>query len=385
MSGMLRRAARRLAVQQSRSGPSNTVLGSSSVLQNRRPTHAAVWSQSRYNGGGFIKEIMNQVNAELDKNKDFKEAKKKLDDTGFSDNAAKLAEEAKKQEEKLRETATGAADKGTSFFKQMREQAGDKFGKVQAESTENDNIKKIREAMSPVTAKLSEYSAVAKEKVGKVGGKGLDYLQANLKHLQDEKKTKGLEEWRKKKVEMDKARAEARAKAEEAGEEFDDVAQAKYDEEVAKAAVEGNPEAGNAIVVKEESSWDRMGAALKDMPFLHSFYENPAFDRVFGETEIAQSIREMKDEDPKFRIAEFGDEVEHIIAPSVIQAYLDGEDEWLKLHCGEAAFAAVNASIKERKKMKVVLDRDMLQPPREVELKGAKPVDGDMPYAHNSF
>lgn len=47
--------------------------------------------------------------------------------------------------------------------------------------------------------------------------------------------------------------------------------------------------------------------------------DNPAFDRVFGETELAQSIREMKAEDPKFRIADFGDEVEHIIAPSVIQ------------------------------------------------------------------
>ena len=47
------------------------------------------------NGGGFIKEIMNQVQQELNKDKKFQEAKE--------------------QEEKLRETAAKAADKGILF------------------------------------------------------------------------------------------------------------------------------------------------------------------------------------------------------------------------------------------------------------------------------
>ena len=61
--------------------------------------------------------------------------------------------------------------------------------------------------------------------------------------------------------------AMARAtKAEAAGEEFNET---EAMQEAEKAA--GNPDAGSAIVVKEESAWDNMGAKLKDMPFLSSF------------------------------------------------------------------------------------------------------------------
>ncbi|CAE7535266.1 unnamed protein product [Symbiodinium natans] len=75
---------------------------------------------------------------------------------------------------------------------------------------------------------------------------------------------------------------------------------------IAQAAQAAEPE--SALVVSQaehnrnlggflrahSSSWDRFGARLGEMPFLSSVFENPLFDRVFGETEIAASIREMK-------------------------------------------------------------------------------------------
>ena len=53
--------------------------------------------------------------------------------------------------------------------------------------------------------------------------------------------------------------------------------------------------------------------------------------------------------------------------------------DFLELHCGEAAFHAVNASVKERRKNQVELDSSVLAGPYEIELKGAKPGDGLTP------
>merc|ERR1711924_564415 len=67
-----------------------------------------------------------------------------------------------------------------------------------------------------------------------------------------------------------------------------------------------------------------------------------------------------------------GEEMEEVVAPHIIRTFLEGDAEALKSHCGEAAFAAVNASITERVKQKMSLDLNILAGPREVELKGAQ-------------
>jgi len=71
------------------------------------------------------------------------------------------------------------------------------------------------------------------------------------------------------------------------------------------------------------------------MPLLSSFYENPLFDRMLGETEIAQSLREMKEIDPSFHLGMFQEEVEHVVAPHIVQSYLEGNVDELYKHCGE--------------------------------------------------
>lgn len=46
-------------------------------------------------------------------------------------------------------------------------------------------------------------------------------------------------------------------------------------------------------------------------------------DRIFGETEIAQSIREMKEVDPNFRLSQMAEDIEHVVAPRIIRWYLE--------------------------------------------------------------
>merc|ERR1712060_207315 len=59
--------------------------------------------------------------------------------------------------------------------------------------------------------------------------------------------------------------------------------------------------------------------------------------------------------------------------------YLEGDQEALEQHCGEAAFAAVNASIKARLQQKLMLDTAILDGPTDIELKGAKLMEKGAP------
>ncbi|KAF8820852.1 putative mitochondrial inner membrane translocase TIM44 [Cardiosporidium cionae] len=147
----------------------------------------------------------------------------------------------------------------------------------------------------------------------------------------------------------------------------------------AETVEEATVSAGTALVLAKESAWDRFGTKLKDMPFLQNFFENPFIGKLFGETEIAASIREMKLEDSSFRLPEFMEIVEEVVAPHLIDCFLQGDTDSLRLHCGEAAFSAAATSIKERELMKVQLDPSVLQL-HGVELKGARRVDDGTPW-----
>ena len=134
-------------------------------------------------------------------------------------------------------------------------------------------------------------------------------------------------------------------------------------------------DAGDGLVVSDRgnSSWDRFGANMRDMPFLNAFFSNPLMDSLFGETEISASIRQMREDlDSSFNLAEFVEEIETIVTPKFVKWYLEGNAEKLKHHCGEAAFAAVNASITARDKQKLKLDTNILAGPSDFELKAAK-------------
>jgi len=211
----------------------------------------------------------------------------------------------------------------------------------------------------------------------------------------EHEKTEKLQRWKTAQAQRDEVLAEAAKKAEAAefaakmaeeaaaGAEEDPLraAEAKAKAAAAEQAA-AEMDAGSAVVVsktQDGSSWDRLVAGLRDMPFLNNVFENPLFDRMFGESEIAASIREMKEIDPHFFLEEFAEEIEYVVAPHFVQNFLEGNQDQLELHCGEAAFAAVNASIKARRTNNMTLDANILAAPKEVELKGAQRMDKGPP------
>lgn len=307
----------------------------------------------------FIRNVLDQVKKDMEKNEDpslrkaFEDLEKQKRDYKVDEQAAKFAEKARAQAEKLgsmagstREGAGGVID----FVK-------DKLG----EASKSVNSKIDPETMKPV----ADAADKVREGWSTVAGAAMNASDKVTGLFENEKKKQFWEE-----QERARQAGEAPGAAGAAG--------ANGAEAQAQAAQPEVP-VESGLVVHHETAWDRFGAKMGDMPFLNSVYDNPLFDRLFGETEIAASIRDMKVSDPKFRLAEFQEEVEDIIAPHVVKSYLEGDADTLKVHCGEAAFTMVHSSIAEREKARVTLDINILAGPRDIELKAAMPQENSLP------
>merc|ERR1719464_1251761 len=210
-------------------------------------------------------------------------------------------------------------------------------------------------------------SQAAYSKTKEVLGGGIDRAAGMFSYFGDERaKTERIRQW--------KAARDSAAEAEKAKEDAAGSPSAGPEGGAAEAAP-----AEDALVVSHSSSWDRFGAGLRDMPFLSSVFDNPLFEQLFGESEIAASIREMKEVDARFLLEEFAEDVEFVVAPHILSSYLEGNQEALEKHCGDAAYAAVNASIKARKQQRLTLDTSILAGPKDIELKGAKLMEKGSP------
>lgn len=304
-----------------------------------------------------------------------------------------VRERSKKHQERLQslgEDTSSLLEKAQASMQAMRKRAaGSKTAaaeSMKSAAEKHEALGKAQEAFrSGFAASAEKTGAIlswTKEKFHTV----VDQSSAAVSFMGDEsQKADKLKQWKAAR----EGQAAAAAKAAEAAEQA--AAHASSGAPVEGAAADGaapgaeqapSAEPAHALVVSQasDSSWDRFGSRLRDMPFLSSAFDNPLFDRVFGESEIAASIREMKEIDYRFQLEEFAEEIEFVVAPHIIKSFLEADQEALKKHCGEAAFAAVNASIKARKSQRLTLDPKVLAGPNEVELKGAKLMDKGAPY-----
>ncbi|CXI43131.1 mitochondrial import inner membrane translocase subunit TIM44, putative [Plasmodium berghei] len=142
---------------------------------------------------------------------------------------------------------------------------------------------------------------------------------------------------------------------------------------------DSNSGTGNELILAHESAWDKFGSKLKDMPFLNNFFENPILGKLFGETELAAALRIMKMDDKNFKLSELMYLFEFVISKHIVESYLIGDEDTLRLHCGEAAFNSLNSSINERKKKKLFLDTNVLIY-KNHELKGAQRMEESSPW-----
>lgn len=263
----------------------------------------------------FIQTVINQVKRDLEKDKNLKEAIQELE------NKAHISEK---------------YTKFTNYLSKTRDFGRGCITKI-AETKDNSKIIQF-------CLQSAKSAAVGIDKVASM--------------LHDEKKHARVlkERW--------KAKSKERTEAKEA---------------TVAAEVEAEVSTENALVLAKESAWDRFGSKLRDMPFLRSVFDNPYIGSILSKSTLSTAIQDMKRLDPSFNIPELVEMVEHVIAPHVVDCYLQGDHESLKIHCGECAFNVLNTSIKERNIQKLSLDPSVLIL-KDVELKGGMSVQEGDPW-----
>ncbi|KAF4661671.1 Mitochondrial import inner membrane translocase subunit TIM44 [Perkinsus olseni] len=317
-------------------------------------------SQQR-NNSSFIRQVMEQVRREAESDPKLKKAFEEVEKTAsrVTETNEQLRARADAQEAKLaamREKMQSAKDRTKSLYEELRKHMPEGGTPEAGEAAKRTTP----EWMKPVLEQLSMASARAREATSTLVDKASGFTR-----MMDKESSQGVEE---------RLKQFQRAQAAMRDLEKDKEMREKAAEDPTAEPLPENPH-GSALVVSEraQSTWERFGfTSSEDSRFLGGFFENPMVDRIFGETEIAQSIREMKETDPNFRLSQMAEDIEHVVAPRIIRWYLEGDVERLEAHCGEAAFAAVNASVNARHTQKLTLDTNILQPPMDVELKGAK-------------
>jgi len=384
---------------QSRAVSQITRLGAVRRSVISQPMAPAIAQSQRWNS--FIKNVMDQVKKDMENDPKMKEDWKKWEKKSETMDTRRVRNQERMEDMSSRfKSASSTTSEYLSRFKERVAEAKESTSKRASEATSgNESLKNAQEFMKQRYDSGASVSSTALNKGKNIFSGVMDKTNSALNFVGGEhEKTEKTKKWREQQAQRDVAMASVQAKAEAAeaaataAEEAEMKAAAASDdplkaaeakmkmEAAAKAAEE--METGSALVVsktQDGSSWDRFGAGIKDMPFLSNVFDNPLFDRLFGESEIAASIREMKDIEPSFFLEDFAEEIEYIVAPHIVQTFLDGDSDSLELHCGEAAFAAVNASIKARKTSKMSLDTAILAGPKEVELKGAQRMDKGPP------
>jgi import inner membrane translocase subunit TIM44 len=337
----------------------------------------------------FIKQVMDQVKRDMENDpklkKDWENVQKKSQDV--SSKSAVHQERLDEFGNRMKDMSFKTTEVFSSWKERSREARESIAQKTKQMTEENESLNQVAGFMRKRYEAGAEVSGKVMDKTKGVFGTVMDKSSKTLNWVGGEnEKTQKLKEWKAAQAARDaareaaeKAEAEAQAKAEAATDKTSSSETATA--EGTQAQAPEAPEEHALVVSKNQggSSWDRFGAGLRDMPFLSNMFDNPLFDRLFGESEIAASIREMKDIDSSFFLEDFAEEIEYVVTPRIVQTYLDGDSESLQLHCGEAAFAAVNASIKARKDAQMTLDTKILAGPKEIELKGAQRMENGPP------
>ncbi|KAG4306304.1 hypothetical protein PORY_000292 [Pneumocystis oryctolagi] len=138
-----------------------------------------------------------------------------------------------------------------------------------------------------------------------------------------------------------------------------------------KAIIKENPNAGVKIILYKESALKEFWKQFKNnnWPFnrinhwkrSYNYSENPIIEviknvtmrienfwnKLTAENETAKIIRLFKNMDPNFRIESFLQELREYILPEVVEAYVKGDAETLKLWLSEASYQVWFATAKE--------------------------------------
>ncbi|CDU18021.1 mitochondrial import inner membrane translocase subunit TIM44, putative, partial [Plasmodium yoelii] len=336
--------------------PQNIITGIKFDIYNDKTILGNFPKKHTRNFSSFMKNVIEQVKKDMKENKQYQEALKELKEkTEIDDKAIKLK---KKIEENIN-ILKNIKEKNEQAIKLIYND----INKLITHCFENYYIFKLSKNISfKFFSGLTKILLITTDKISELTDKWND----NNAFIQ-------LDKWRqemaikryKKKTGISEKDAEKR--------DADADAEKKDADAGAKCGT------GNELILAHESAWDKFGSKLKDMPFLNSFFENPILGKLFGETELAAALRVMKMDDKNFKLSELMYLFEYVISKHIVESYLIGDEDTLRLHCGEAAFNSLNLSITERKKKKLFLDTNVLIY-KNHELKGAQRMEESSPW-----
>jgi import inner membrane translocase subunit TIM44 len=160
-----------------------------------------------------------------------------------------------------------------------------------------------------------------------------------------------------------------------------------------------DPNAGTNVTLHKDAAWKESWRNFKDSnPMMQKLFgfrevyeesENPFIstarsisDRVtgfFAETETATVIKKFREVDPNFQMEEFLRELREYMLPEVLDAYVKGDIETLKLWLSDAQFSVYAALAKQYTTAGLVSDGRILDI-RGVDVMSARLLDpGDIP------
>ncbi|XP_026190773.1 mitochondrial import inner membrane translocase subunit tim44 [Cyclospora cayetanensis] len=312
--------------------------------------------------------VLSQVQDDLQKNPELRKAVEDL-------KASALSRQTQSVGSRLQDAATAAAQAAAAAASSSKEHTGrvmERFQRVQQQVSATQQHLRSK-AMEHETCRTLGRHSTKVLKGAAAAASALQRLAAKAVNVfQDEPVAKQkAAQWRQRMAIQRYKQQEEQRQQQQAMEQQDASKQRGQQEQQQERDSFSEVPQETALVLSNETAWDRFGSRLRDMPFLQNFFENPLVGQLFKETEIAASIREMKAIDPSFRLSELHELVQSVVAEHMVSAYLMGDEETLRLHCGDGAFAALKASIDERHRLHLQLDPSILLL-GQVELVGAR-------------
>lgn len=176
----------------------------------------------------------------------------------------------------------------------------------------------------------------------------------------------------------------------------------------ATKAVSENPEAGANMVLHKDSKWKESWNKFKeDSPIMQGIFRarrnyeesdnifvsysraftdriSDTFGSLFEESDQAQAIRAFQSIDPTFNMDKFMTDARKYIIPELMEAYLKGDVDTLKLWCSEATYNVLTAVIQAQMQQGLISDCK-IQDLRDIELVAAKILENDVPVLVLSF
>lgn len=160
-----------------------------------------------------------------------------------------------------------------------------------------------------------------------------------------------------------------------------------------------DPNAGTNVTLHKDSAWKESWRSFRDNnPMMQRLFgfgttyresENPLIstarsvsDRIagfFAENETAMVIKKFREMDPSFQLEPFLNEMRTYILPEVLEAYVTGDVETLKLWLSAAQFSVYSALMQQYTAQGLVSDGKILDI-RNVDILSARMLDpGDIP------